>query len=65
MKKKAASKPAARKAAAKKPAAKKPDATRAAARPAASRTGPDSGVAAYTPSSPPGIGWPPFRYPPQ
>jgi trigger factor len=58
MKKKAAKKPTAKKAAAKPPAARK-----ATAKPAARKNEADSRPT--EPSSPPGIGWPPFRYPPQ
>jgi hypothetical protein len=64
MKKKAPRK----KATAKKASAKKPAATKAA-RPAAqkaprpSQAGP--AAATYTPKTPAGIGWAPFRYPPQ
>jgi hypothetical protein len=73
LKKATTKKPAAKSAASKKPAAKKPAAKPTAEKPAEKKTAPATSVvvadaprrATYTPQPVQGIGWAPFRYPPQ
>lgn len=70
-----AGKPSAKSAAAKKPAPTKTPPAKAAAKPAPPRTSTpprravpatdESAAARYTPKEVPGVGWRPFRYPPE